>query len=163
VTGRILALDEPQPNLFTSDKRVIDADGDGIAQAGDVLTYTVTITNSGDHGAGILLTDTLPTGVTYLSGSLRFDFPGLGFTATVANNVLVAHTANDLQPSADESLPAGGQATLVYGAQVSNPAPAGDHISNTVELRDQFAVYAISPAVLPLPPMHKVLLPLIVR
>jgi uncharacterized repeat protein (TIGR01451 family) len=163
VTGRITALDDPQPNLFTSDKRVIDADGDGIAQAGEVLTYTLTITNSGDAGAGIIVTDTLPTGLSYLGGSLSVDFAGVGFSATVVDNVLLAHTENYLRPSADASLPGGGTATIAYSARVSDPAPAGDGITNTVELRDQFAAYALSPAVVPLQPVHEVLLPLVLR
>ena len=161
VTGRITKLDDPQPNLFTSHKSMIDADGDGIAQAGEVLTYTITITNSGDCDAGIILTDTLPTGLAYEDDSLSVDFPGIGFTATVTNNVLTAHTEGYLSPPVDGSLGIGNVATITFAAQVSDPVPEGDNISNEVELRDQFTIYAIPPAVIPLP--YKIFLPLVMR
>jgi 5'-nucleotidase len=161
VAGRITKLDDPQPNLFTSRKSVVDADGDGIAQAGEILTYTITITNSGDYGAGIILTDTLPPGLTYVDDSLSVDFPGIGFTATVTNNVLTAHTEGYLSPPVDGSLGIDNVATIAFAAQVSAPVPEGDNISNEVELRDQFTIYAIPPAVIPLP--CKIFLPLVMR
>ena len=161
VTGRITRLDDPQPNLFTSRKSVVEADSDGIAQAGEILTYTITITNSGDYGAGIILTDTLPPGLTYVDDSLSVDFPGIGFTATVTNNVLTAHTEGCLSPPVDGSLNIDNVATITFAAQVSDPVPEGDNISNEVELRDQFTIYAIPPAVIPLP--CKIFLPLVMR
>jgi uncharacterized repeat protein (TIGR01451 family) len=163
VTGRITKLDDPQPNLFTSRKGVVDADGDGIAQAGEVLTYTITLTNSGDYGAGIILTDTLPLGLTYVDDSLSFDFPGIGFTATVTRNVLMAHTEGYLSPPVDGSLRIGNVTTITFNVEVSDPVPEGDNISNTVQLRDQFTIYAIAPAVIPLQPTHEIFLPLVLR
>lgn len=163
VTGRINRLEDPQPNLISSQKSFIDADGDGIAQAGETLTYTITISNSGEWGAGLLLTDTLPGGLAYVEGSLSIAFPGTGFTATVVDNVLTAQTENGLNPSPASALPIESSAVLTYVAQVSSPLHAGDQLLNTIELVDQFAAYAVPPAVIPLEPRPQLFLSFLLR
>jgi uncharacterized repeat protein (TIGR01451 family) len=163
VTGRITRLDDPQPNLLFSHKSVLNADADGIAQAGDTLTYTITISNSGELGAGIILTDALPLGLTYVDDSLSIAFPGTGFAATVVDNVLTAHTENSLDPPIGGSLPIGGRATIAFVVQVSDVVPDSDRISNTVELEDQFGVYAIPPAVIPYRSEYRAFLPFVQR
>src|SRR5207253_704125 len=52
-------------------KTVIDADGDGVAEPGEVLTYTLTIRNTGSGTAlNIPVTDPITdTDVTYITGS----------------------------------------------------------------------------------------------
>lgn len=43
----------------------------GDAQPGDIIEYTITTKNTGsDSGVGVVLTDTLPVGVTYVASSL---------------------------------------------------------------------------------------------
>jgi uncharacterized repeat protein (TIGR01451 family) len=153
------------PNLSTSAKSVEDASGDGIAQAGEILTFTISITNTGTEGAGIILTDALPTGLTYVTDTLSFSFPGTGFTATVTGNVLMAHTEGYLNPPAGGSLSLQlpwNVATITFAAQVSDPVPAGENISNTIELEDQYTVYDISPAVIPIKE-YNIFLPLVMR
>jgi uncharacterized repeat protein (TIGR01451 family) len=162
-TPRMVKLDEPQPNLISSWKEVVDASGDGLAELGEILTYTLTISNAGDSGAGLVLTDTLPTGLTYVDGSLQVDFPGAGFTAMVADDVVMAHTSGHLSPPEGSALPADGAAVVVYACQMSGQPPGGDSLTNFLELRDQFAVYRIAPAVIPLQPSYEVFLPMIVR
>jgi uncharacterized repeat protein (TIGR01451 family) len=45
---------------------------DGNVRPGDVLEYTVTTTNTGnDPGVGVVLTDALPAGLTFVPGSIR--------------------------------------------------------------------------------------------
>ena len=51
-------------------KTVIDLNG-GSVRPGDVLEYTVTMTNTGqDDSTATVLRDTLPANVTYVAGSL---------------------------------------------------------------------------------------------
>jgi uncharacterized repeat protein (TIGR01451 family) len=67
-------LDAPQPSLVGSYKDVLDAGHDSVAEAAEILTYTIVLSNTGDYQAGLLLTDTLLSGQTYVDGSLKVDF-----------------------------------------------------------------------------------------
>jgi 5'-nucleotidase/UDP-sugar diphosphatase len=157
VEGRLVFQ---EPNLSTSEKSVEDADGDGVAEAGEVLTYTITITNTGTYGAGFILTDTLPTGLTYVDGSLSLDSAPIDFTATVTSGVLMAHTAGYLNPPTGGSLYMPNAMRITFAAQMSDVLPAGDTIVNTAELQDQVTTYDLS-ATIALP--KKVYLPLIMK
>jgi uncharacterized repeat protein (TIGR01451 family) len=161
--GRMTKLDAPQPSLVSSYKDVLNADDDGVAEAAEVLTYTIVLSNTGDYQAGLLLTDTLHSGLTYVDGSLQVEFPGVGFVAEVAGGVLTAHTDGYLSPPLGGALQFDQEARITFAAEVDEPAPLGDYLSNTIELRDQFAAYHISPAVIVLPPGHSVFLPVVLR
>jgi uncharacterized repeat protein (TIGR01451 family) len=149
-----------EPNLSTSEKSVEDADGDGVAEAGEVLTYTITITNSGTYGAGFILTDTLPAGLTYVADSLSLDSAPVDFTATVTSGVLMAHTAGYLSPPMGGSLYMPSAMKITFAAQASDPLPTGDTIVNTAELQDQVTTYDLSVSIA-LP--KKIYLPLIMK
>jgi uncharacterized repeat protein (TIGR01451 family) len=163
VTDRITPLVGSRPNLLFSHQRVADGNGDGIAQPGEIVSYSIVISNSGEYRAGILLTDRLPSGLTYLPHSLRIDFPGSGFTATLENGMLVAHSEDYPNTPRTGSLPFGESATVTLAAQVSDPAPVGSILPNNVELSDQFSIYAIAPAVLALEPPYSAFVPLFPR
>jgi uncharacterized repeat protein (TIGR01451 family) len=145
-TRLVYMVENQDPDLAASRKRVVDASGDGIAQPGEVLTYTIAITNLGRSEAGIVLTDSLPGGLTYVPGSLAYGFPGTGFTATFSGNVLTAHTQGYLAPPEGSSLDPAGVATMTFAAQMSDTLPAGIYIVNGVELVDQNRSYVIPPA-----------------
>jgi len=168
------ALFSQGPDLSTSRKTVVDADGDGIAEAGEVLTYTITITNSGSYGAGVVLVDALPTGLTYVPGSLSISYPTgtvlvPSFVAQFYGNTLLGHTDSFLNPPGGGSLCLPGTASIclpssvavTFRAQVSNPAPAGVSLSNSIDLQDQLMSYTIPPAVISLP--YRIFLPLVMR
>jgi uncharacterized repeat protein (TIGR01451 family) len=149
----------PKPDLSTSHKEVVDASGEGIAQPTEVLTYTITITNEGMVNAGIMLTDLLPAGLTYVPGSLTYGFPGTGFTATFSNNVLTAHTQGHLAPPEGSSLAPASVATITFSTQVSDTLPAGAHILNYIGLADQNRSYLIPPTAIRI--RHQIFLPTI--
>ncbi|MBN1888834.1 MAG: DUF11 domain-containing protein [Thermoflexales bacterium] len=149
-------------DLATSRKSVIDSSGDGVAQASEVLTYTITITNSGTVGAGIILTDELPAGLDY-AGYLAHNFPGTGFTAVFSGNVLMAHTEGYLYPPAGGSLSLFNTFSLTFTARVSETLPGGTHIVNTIQLRDQDAPYTIPPASIGVERQYGIFLPVILR
>ena len=149
------------PDLSTCLKSVADTSGDGIAQAGETLTYTITLTNSGTNDAGVVLTDALSSGLEYVPGSLTYGFPGTGFTATFSGNVLMAYTQGHLSPPEGSSLGPANTATITFAARVEDPLPAGTHIVNTVELRDQNRSYTIPPTAIRT--RYQVLLPVVFR
>jgi uncharacterized repeat protein (TIGR01451 family) len=160
--SRFALFSQMEPDLSTSGKTVADASGNGMAETSEILIFTIAITNTGNYGAGIILTDTLPTALTYVDGSLSWDFPGAGFTATVTNNVLMAHTEGYLSPPVGGSLYMPNAMTITFAAQVSDPPLLQDSITNTIELRDQLTVYNIPPAVIPVNE-HTIFLPLVMK
>ena len=42
------------------------------AEAGDVITYTIVAMNSGDPASGVVLSDTVPNGATFIPGSCTY-------------------------------------------------------------------------------------------
>jgi 5'-nucleotidase len=150
-------------NLSESTKEVVDADGDGVASAGEILTYTITLINTSEEGAAFWLTDTLPVGVTYVPGSLYHNgFPD-STMITITGGVLTAVTDNF------PSTPDGGSFTINmpgiirFAVMVDDSLPAGNEIVNQIELRDQDDVwYSIAPATIPLARTY-IFLPLVMR
>ena len=118
-----------------------DVDGDGRADPGDTLKYTVTINNGGTDATGLKFTDTLDPNLTLVGGSVNtspiaVDDPG--YTAT--GNVRITQSAasgllvNDIDPDTGNNagLTASGPATTTQngnltinadGSFVYNPAP----------------------------------------
>ncbi|MGK6353324.1 DUF7507 domain-containing protein [Parapedobacter sp. DT-150] len=55
---------------FTATKVVVDANGNDKAEAGEELTYTIVVENTGNEGlTGITITDKIPDRTTYVDGS----------------------------------------------------------------------------------------------
>lgn len=154
----------PPTNLSTSTKTVADAGGDNEASAGEILSYTITIANTGELGAAFRLTDTLPAGVTYVTDTLTSGGFPTGSVVTITAGVLTAHTANFPDAPEDGTL-LGVPATIRFNVRVSDPAPAGTEIVNAIELQDLYAVYNIAPATIPLVQVggNTIFLPLVVR
>jgi len=166
IEGRLAFVSAP--DLATSRKTVVDADGDGAAEAGEVLTYTITITNNGSYGAGVVLVDALPPGLTYVPNSLSVSYPSgspliPNFVAQFYGNTLMGHTDGYLNPPSGGSLylPTNVIA-LTFRAQVSNPLPSGTSLSNSIDLQDQIMSYPDIPAaVIRLP--YRIFLPIIMK
>jgi len=175
VINYIVAQDEPiapaiegrlnfiaAPDLSGTTKEVADADGDGVASAGEILTYTITLRNNSEAGAAFQLTDTLPEGVTYVPSSLTYNgFPD-GTVITITNGILTAATASF------PDTPDGGTFTIlmpgmiIFEVEVDTPLPAGDVLVNQIELEDQYTIYDIAPATIPLARTY-IYLPLVMR
>jgi uncharacterized repeat protein (TIGR01451 family) len=64
---------------------------------GSNLLYTITLTNSVANAANVLLTDTLPPGVTFVDASLTNN-PGGEFGAPILSNGLVTIAATNFSP-----------------------------------------------------------------
>ena len=110
--------------------------------AGEALTYTLTITNNGPYsGTGVLVTDTLPTGVTFVTAAAsQGDCDESGGTVTCSlNSMVVSDTATvTVVVTVDSST----RGTLTNVARVSANEP--DEIPNNNTYTETIAVNAES-------------------
>lgn len=119
--------------VATPDLQITKSDSVTTAQPGDTLTYAVVVTNVGTQAAtGVTVTDTLPTGVTFVSCTLGCDsstLPTLTWTDVV-------ETVPGMPVDA-AAFDAGGQATLTVVVTVDEPAASGlESLTNTVTVTD---------------------------
>ena len=71
LAGFITSIPTFRPDFSTSEKTAVDLNG-GSLVAGDTIEYTIVSTNTGnDTAVNVVLTDALPTGVTYVPGSMQ--------------------------------------------------------------------------------------------
>jgi uncharacterized repeat protein (TIGR01451 family)/MYXO-CTERM domain-containing protein len=71
LAGFVTSISTFKPDFTTSTKTATDVNG-GSLIPGDVLQYTIVVTNTGnDTSINTVLSDALPTGVTYVPGSLQ--------------------------------------------------------------------------------------------
>ncbi|WP_166163001.1 DUF6923 family protein [Chelativorans oligotrophicus] len=106
----------PTPGIVTPSKALTDEDGviDGVAEAGETLTYTVTLTNSRAGDALHDLIDNIDDNTTYVAGS-----------ATVNGAAQEPDTATDPLVWNDLPVPGNGTVEVVYQVTVANPLPDG--------------------------------------
>lgn len=96
--------------IITTNKTVDKA----YAKPGDVLTYTIALTNSGNAPANnVVITDSIPAGTTFVAGSVT-GATGTPPTLTLTNPVT-----------------AGGGATVTFQVQVGNTIPDPNPLPNT--------------------------------
>jgi len=111
-------LDVVAPSLAL-DKSVVS----GTYAPGQTVPYTVTVTNSGTGPAyNLVFDDTLPTGLSYVSGSGSYTLAG----TTTAINSPDLFTLPSLQP--------GQTAVITYQAQVGTNAPGSSTLVNVIAL-----------------------------
>ncbi|MCB0122726.1 MAG: DUF11 domain-containing protein, partial [Caldilineaceae bacterium] len=93
-------------------KTVTDADGDGLAEAGETLFYQIVITNNGLGDAiDVLVQDLAPSNTTYVVGSTEVN--GVPAADIAGGATVPVITAN------------GGSAIVTFRVVVDNPIPAG--------------------------------------
>ena len=130
-------------NSFT--KTVTDLNG-GNLLPGDIVQYTVAMTNTGqDNAIGIVLRDTLAANLTYVPGSLavasganagaKSDAAGddqMEYDA--ANRRIIARLGSGANAASGGSLAPAAATSVTFRARVNQPAPTGTVISNQGEL-----------------------------
>lgn len=116
------------PNLSTSTKKVSAS----TAKPGDVLTYTISLTNTSTYTAtGAMLTDTMPSGVT--------------FGGIVAGGAIYSSTLNAVLWKGDVN--PGAVQTVVYTATINSGVAHGTVIANTADVNNGLGnVRTIGPA-----------------
>jgi uncharacterized repeat protein (TIGR01451 family)/LPXTG-motif cell wall-anchored protein len=74
IVGLISTRIDLRAPRFPSVKSVVNTNGNSPAQIGDTLRYELSFTNTGDDPADrFVLTDPIPTGTTYVAGSLKIN------------------------------------------------------------------------------------------
>jgi uncharacterized repeat protein (TIGR01451 family) len=97
---------------------VVDANGDGQANPGDTLEYTVVLTNTGNQSAaGVVFTSGAPTHTALVVGSVM----------TTQGTVTTGNTAGDTSVAVNVGTLAGGGGTVTikFRVTIDNPLPAG--------------------------------------
>ncbi|MEM7349846.1 MAG: hypothetical protein AAF657_03505, partial [Acidobacteriota bacterium] len=121
--------DVTQADIFLT--KAVD---DTSPEPGDVLTYTLSVTNNGPAETGVVITDPIPPNTNFCDSTTLplgtcvdptgpvppFDLPGGAFSP--GQNAVVWTAAN---------LPPGGPHVLTFQVQVDPGAPAGTEIDNT--------------------------------
>jgi len=100
-----------------ADSLLIDNDGDGVADPGDTLRYTVAILNTGTTAAtSVVFTDTPDANTTLVVGSVT----------TTQGSVTSGNTAGDTTVGVSiGTLAAAGSVTVTFDVTVDSPFPAG--------------------------------------
>ena len=96
-----------------------------LPEAGDILTYTISLRNPGPLLPGAWLTDTLPAGLTYLGG-LAASSGSFGQAGGV-----ITWTG---------SVPVGAPVTITFQAQLNTLPAAPYRVTNTVQLNDGLGI-----------------------
>ncbi len=111
-------VNAPDISATKSDALTGDANGNGLADAGDVITYTVVLTNNGGGDAtNVQFTDTPDANTVLVVGSVT----------TTAGTVTAGNNAGDTSVTVDVGTLAasGGSATITFQVTVNDPIPAG--------------------------------------
>ncbi|MCR4406533.1 MAG: hypothetical protein NUW24_06390 [Anaerolineae bacterium] len=108
------------PNLSTSAKTVNAA----TAVPGQVITYTITLTNSGDMNAAAYVLDTTPANTGYVVGSAQAS----------AGSVVYNQYQNRIEWNG--TVPVGAPVTIRYAVQIASPLDNGAVIWNTATIGD---------------------------
>jgi uncharacterized repeat protein (TIGR01451 family) len=116
---------------------VVDNNNNGNVDPGDVLQYTITVTNSGATPAtGVLLTDAVPANTTYVANSVMMNGAPVaqpdGGVSPLVNGIGVVSSGltPPLPPSSAGTLAAGGTGIVTFKVQVNAGVPSGTIISN---------------------------------
>ncbi len=110
-----------------SDGNFIKSASPANADVGDVITYTLTVHNTGTVPANnVVITDALPEGTTYVPGSVTGD---VGFTGDPTTAITLT-----------APIPAGGTATFTFQVKIGATVPAENPIPNTAAIAYTYTV-----------------------
>ena len=117
------------------------------SEPGEVVTYTLTLTNATGAAMTVRLTDTLPTQIGYIGPLVCSNGDG-GHASGIITWTGVVYTTTP---------------TLVaWAAQIAPDVPYSTTITNTTVVSDAYGLFQITPAILVVPSRY-VFLPLVLR
>ncbi|MEO8893239.1 MAG: DUF11 domain-containing protein, partial [Coleofasciculaceae cyanobacterium] len=134
--------------------RVIDANGNGFADPGEVIAYTITIENQGNApSTNTVFTDNIPANTTYVPNSSTLNNQAVADTGTSpfvngspVSSPSQAPRSGILNPGTPET------ATVQFQVRINNPLPAG-----VVQIQNQALIVSDQvrePPVLTNPPIN---------
>jgi len=125
-SGSPFIIDIPSPDLT-----VTKTDGVDVADPGDTLTYTIDFANIGDgEGENVVITDTLPDYVTFVSASDGGSEAGGVVTWNLGTLPPGASGSVTLTVEIDSLFPAAGVYDLLNSVSISTPTPGDDPSNN---------------------------------
>lgn len=127
---RVIVGALPLLNATKTVALVVDANGNGAIEAGDVVRYTITVTNqSGTAATGTTFTDTTPANTSYVANTVTLNGAGVGQPDGGVSPLVVGIGINS-PGSAAGTIAAGGQAVVSFNVQVNAGVAGGTVISN---------------------------------
>jgi uncharacterized repeat protein (TIGR01451 family) len=118
-------------------KLVVDNNGNGLLDPGEVLRYTITLTNSAATPAtGVVLTDNVPANTTYLANTTTLNGGAVADPIAGASplasgmGVVSSGLTPPSPPSSGGTLAAYGTGTVSFDIQVNAGVPSGTIVSN---------------------------------
>ncbi len=135
------AIDLYAPQIVAT-KTATDLTNSGPVQPGDVIQYSITVSNTGQDGAGnVVLTDPIPANTQYVAGTLRIvsganagaktDAPGDDQAEFVpASNQVVFQLGTGANATSGGTLAIGATTTIQFSVQVNAGATDGTTINN---------------------------------
>jgi len=131
LAGFITSISDFRPNFSTSTKTVTDVNG-GVPVPGDVLDYEIVAINTGnDTAIGVVLTDPIPAGVTYVPGSLEITAgPNMGPKTDAAaddqgefaNNTVTVRLGTGADAMKGGTVPVNASSTIKFQVTIDDDA-----------------------------------------
>lgn len=135
--------------------QVIDANGNGVADPGEVIAYTIAIENQGNApSTNTVFTDDIPANTTYVPNSSVLNNQPLADSSGTSPFVNGSQVSSPSQPPASGILNPGTPetATVQFQVRINNPLPAG-----VVQIQNQALIVSDQvrePPVLTNPPIN---------
>lgn len=116
-------------HAFVSTMKMVDKTN---ANVSDILTYSLTLNNFGNTAANnVVIHDSIPSGTTYIAGSLT---GSVAFSGTPATGITLT-----------SPIPASGSATFTFKVQVGNNVPIVNPIPNVAKTSYSYTVDPAKP------------------
>ncbi len=128
---RVIVGNLPLLNATKTVALLVDANGNGAIEAGDVVRYTITVNNYGGAPAtGVTLSDATPANTTYVADTVTLNGAGVGRPDGGVSPLLAGIGLNSPGSGVAGTIAAGGQAVVTFNVQVNGGVAGGTTISN---------------------------------